>query len=295
MSPDTTATLRPIAFGSRRSKGNETKLQSHLGEGFAGNWAINKCRHMCYGQKFVWVTDCYAIKFILSYSGGNPAVLRLQMRLMGWDMDAIHWPDKDLVDTDYWLHLDANLCHYPLLQQYQRLTYALKRDHPLPTALPIDTRNMPYFRGPGIRDIPTIASLPQDTTLDIHLSIIPPRFDRDSHFTKQPHDATAGCYYAEITCVSHLLSAFRWAIYSFNSGHFFSSVAACQLSFEVYYTCNPFVAGRTLFHDIRKCAHIFPTGAEFFHHVRADGDRTHLHGYLIHIHRFQATDPTSRF
>lgn len=61
------AVLCPIAFGSRGARNNESKLHSHLGEGFAGDWAINKCRHMCLGQRFVWVTDCYAIKFILTY------------------------------------------------------------------------------------------------------------------------------------------------------------------------------------------------------------------------------------
>ena len=34
MRPGSTAILRPVAFGSRRSKGNETKLHSHLREGF---------------------------------------------------------------------------------------------------------------------------------------------------------------------------------------------------------------------------------------------------------------------
>ena len=47
---DSKASLHPVAFGSRRTRGNETKLHSHLGEGFAGDWAINKCRHMCFGK-----------------------------------------------------------------------------------------------------------------------------------------------------------------------------------------------------------------------------------------------------
>ena len=59
------ATLRPICFGARRSCGNEVRLHSHLGKGFSRDYAINKCRHYIFGQRFVWVTDCYAIKFIL--------------------------------------------------------------------------------------------------------------------------------------------------------------------------------------------------------------------------------------
>ena len=76
------AILRPVCFGDRKTRGNEARLHSHLGEGFSGNWGINKCRQYLYAQRFVWVTDCYAIKFILSYEGSNPAVLCLQMRLM---------------------------------------------------------------------------------------------------------------------------------------------------------------------------------------------------------------------
>jgi hypothetical protein len=82
MTKEAKGVLQPMAFGSRCCRRNETRLHSHLGEGFAGDWAINKNRHMLFGTWFVWVTDCYAICFILSYDGNNPAILRLQMRLM---------------------------------------------------------------------------------------------------------------------------------------------------------------------------------------------------------------------
>jgi hypothetical protein len=66
MTKDAKGVLRPVVFGSRRCRGNEVRLHSHLGEGFAGDWAINKNRHMLFGTRFVWVTDCYAIQFIHS-------------------------------------------------------------------------------------------------------------------------------------------------------------------------------------------------------------------------------------
>ena len=90
MTKGSNLTLRCVAFGSRRTKGNETRLHSHLGERFAGDWAINKCRHVTWGSRFTWATDCYGICFILTYDGTNPAVLRLQMRLMCWSMDLEH-------------------------------------------------------------------------------------------------------------------------------------------------------------------------------------------------------------
>jgi hypothetical protein len=70
--------------------------------GFAGDWAINKNRHMLFGIHFVWVMDCYAVCFILSYDGNNPAILWLQMQLMCWDIDIIHQKDMHLANADYW-------------------------------------------------------------------------------------------------------------------------------------------------------------------------------------------------
>jgi hypothetical protein len=90
MAASSAAVLIPVVFGAWRSRGNKVCLHSHLGEGFAGDWAINKCRHMLFGQQFVWATDCYTIKFILSYDGINPAILCLQMQLMCWDVDIVH-------------------------------------------------------------------------------------------------------------------------------------------------------------------------------------------------------------
>jgi len=83
MTKDSSAVLRPVAFGGRHCWGNEIRLHlhSHLGECFAGDWAINKNRHYLFGTWFVWVTDCYAIRFILSYDGNNPGIFWLQMQL----------------------------------------------------------------------------------------------------------------------------------------------------------------------------------------------------------------------
>jgi hypothetical protein len=101
MTKDSVAVLHPVAFGAGRCRRNEVRLHSHLGEGFSGDWAMNKCRHMLFGQRFVWTTDCFAIKFILSYDGANPAILRLQMRLMCWDVNIAHQNDHYIADADY--------------------------------------------------------------------------------------------------------------------------------------------------------------------------------------------------
>ena len=71
------------------------------------------------------MTGCYPIKFIFSYEGGNPAILRLQMRPMCWDVDIVHWPDTEFVDTDYWSHLGVYLNFEPLYRKYIQLTHHL--------------------------------------------------------------------------------------------------------------------------------------------------------------------------
>ena len=72
---------------------------------------------MLFGTRFVWVADCYAIRFILSYDGNNPAVLRLQMRLMCWDMDIVHRNDIYLAGADYWSRLGEDICYDPLFDR----------------------------------------------------------------------------------------------------------------------------------------------------------------------------------
>jgi hypothetical protein len=58
MTKGSTATLRPICFGARKTRGNEVRLHPHLGEGFSGDYAIKKCRQYVFGQLFVLVTAC---------------------------------------------------------------------------------------------------------------------------------------------------------------------------------------------------------------------------------------------
>ncbi len=75
MTKDLLAVLYPICFGAWKCCSNKAQLHSHLGKCFTGDYGINKNRHYVFSQCFVWVTDCHAVKFLLSYKGGNPAIL----------------------------------------------------------------------------------------------------------------------------------------------------------------------------------------------------------------------------
>jgi hypothetical protein len=125
MTKESKAILHPVCFGARCTRGNEIRLHSHLGEGFSGVYAINKCQSYVFGQHFVWVTDCYAIKFILSYEGGNPAILRLQMRLMCWDVDIVHCPDSELINANYWSRLGTVRRYLMVLRRVPEFKYEI--------------------------------------------------------------------------------------------------------------------------------------------------------------------------
>jgi hypothetical protein len=203
MTKSSSAVLHPVCFGARRSHGNKVRLHFHLGKGFASDYAINKCHHMGFGQRFVWVANRYAIKFILSCKGGNSAILHLQMRLMCWDVDIVHPLDTKLVDTDYWLHLGVDLEFDPLLHGY--LAYALQHcnSNPPPTNLPMRPENMPYYHGPRIQK-PTGTTVPanmlhiQSLITDIvssnghghtHLLNVPIQFDEFDGASPKPKQA----------------------------------------------------------------------------------------------------------
>ena len=154
MMPDAKCRLRPVCFGSRKCRGKESKLHSHLGEGFCGDWAINKNRARLYGRRFTWITDCHALRFIMTYDGPNPVLLRLQMRFMMWSMDIIHRIAKWLTDADYFSRCGTDLCFDPLYSNYLRFTIELRKLYP-PVSGPMQAANMPGFRGPRVHDPPT--------------------------------------------------------------------------------------------------------------------------------------------
>jgi hypothetical protein len=65
MTKDLATVLHPVCFGEQCSRGNEVRLHLYLGEMFTSHFAMNKCRHMLFGQRFFWITDCFAAKFVL--------------------------------------------------------------------------------------------------------------------------------------------------------------------------------------------------------------------------------------
>jgi hypothetical protein len=238
MSNKSLATLHLICFGDQKCRGNKVWLHSHLGECFAGDYAINKIQHYVFGQRFVWVMDCYAIKFLLSYEGGNPAILCLQMRLMCWDVDIIHRLDSQLVNADYWSCLGADIDFNPLFCDYFDYTMKLRKSHPAPMDLPMHAENMPYYCGPRVQPVTKTSDVAnalhiQSLLTDIvilscngptFLSIIPIQF---GHAAAPSRRSTAPpCTLLNLKFASYAFQvmSFCWAIYQFSNGHFSSMI-----------------------------------------------------------------------
>jgi hypothetical protein len=229
-----------------------------LSKALAGVVAINKCRHMCFGQRFVWVTDCYALKFILSYNGWNPSNLHLQMQFMCWDMIIEHRNNACLTNADYFSRLGADLCFNPLLKEYVQQAHTLRCCSPAPTDMPIAPKFQPYFRGPcisspksqppplGLAMHAKVATIPATTGLQ-HLQNWPVSF-RCSPQSWDAGDAARCCLYnSKLTRAASMLAHFDWAVYGFNSGHFLLTIKEHGYPFHVVLACDPFVNGRALF------------------------------------------------
>ncbi len=239
MTKDSTALLHPVAFGCRRMCGNKQRLHSHLGEVFSGDYAIIKCCHMAFGKRFVWVTACYALKFILSYDGRNPAILHLQMHFMCWDMIIKHRNNLCLTNANYFSQLGADLCFDPLLKDYVHQIQSIKCWSPSPTELPIAPEHQPYFRGPRLNLLHK--ALAQESIQR------PPTKDGTAALMAAGSNTSArSLYNSDLTRAAGMLTHFDWAVYDFNSGHFGSTIRKRGLPFRVVLACNPFIHRRAL-------------------------------------------------
>ena len=185
------------------------------------------------------MTDCYAVKFILSYDGSNPVILRLQMRLMCWDVDIIHRANEFLVDADYWSQLNANICYDPTFRKYLRFVSSFCASHPPPTDLPMQPANMPYYWGPCIRHPANLGEPTVDDAANTLLTTIVTQ-DRISqpclanypiqfgNFPSHNDTSIHPMYNSEFPALAFHVAHFKWAMYLFNSGHFVSMINMCK-------------------------------------------------------------------
>ncbi len=102
-------------------------------------------------------------------------------------------------------------------------------------------------------------------------------------------------YNWEFPVFAYPASCFTCTVYSFNSGHFASTILRSNLPFKILLACNPYAYGCAIFEEFTKCPCILPSAAALLDHIRGSGDNGFIDGYLIHSHHYQTSEPTSAF
>jgi hypothetical protein len=137
--------LRPIAFGSRKTIGNEEHFHSHPGECLAATWSCIKNRHFLWGRPFTVMTDCAAINWLMSYKGNNHAVVRLQMELLSYWFTITVRPGRMLEDANFFSRLGEDTHIDPLLKDYLSFGRQLYVDNPVDKG-DVTEKNLPGRR-----------------------------------------------------------------------------------------------------------------------------------------------------
>jgi hypothetical protein len=88
---------------------------------------------------------------------------------------------------------------------------------------------------------------------------------------------------------------FNWAIYSFSNGHFSSTIQPRHLPFHISLACDTSKAGRSLFAEFMPDAKVFSSGNNFLQHIRASGETSFIHNYLINSYPFLTSKVTTLF
>jgi hypothetical protein len=216
-----------------------------------------------------------------------------------------HRNDLCLTDTDYFSLLSADLCFDPLLKEYLQQVNVIHHYSPAPLELPIAPMNQSYFRGERLNmpcKLEHYPSVPQPSALAAtittglqHLSNWPVTFGLATPANTICNVAPCCLYNLDILRTASMLAHFDWAIYSFNSKHFLSTIRKHGLPFKVVLACNPFINGCTLFHELSECKLIVNSAQEMLDHIWGSGIISKVAGYIIHSHRCTSTEPTSHF
>ena len=106
----------------RKCVGTEKHLHSYPGEAVGAVWGITKNRHYLWGRQFTLITDHAALIWLMSYTGQNHAVRRLQLEMHGYDFTIVHRPERMLKDANYLSRVGEDGVMDPLLSSYEDIT-----------------------------------------------------------------------------------------------------------------------------------------------------------------------------
>ena len=128
----------------------------------------------------------------------------------------------------------------PTLARVRQSSHWIEKKYPAPERLPMQPQHMTHYRGPQIKGSKVQDDKPVDTSaMEIiktmhtnqmlgphHLSIFPVHFERynDDERSKNLDNNAKEPYHSPILVAASRVTRFNWAVYSFNSGHFISTM-----------------------------------------------------------------------
>jgi hypothetical protein len=104
-----------------------------------------------------------------------------------------------------------------------------------------------------------------------------------------------GAIQLEFPTYAYFTTYFLWTLYSFNSGHFVSTIKQQNLLFSIEVACDPCALGCALFHEVAKCSTVLSSAWSLLDHIWASGKTTPINSYLNHSHHYQFCKPATRF
>jgi hypothetical protein len=179
--------------------------------------------------------------------------------------------------------------------------------------------NMPGYRGPRVRHLASedtvsqaTVSLLAESVNDPHIApIIDSIFLGDSggmhhclnvvpiffeYVSPEKVTASPKCMHGHQICaVAREAITFTWAMYGFNSGHFFSNLESRNIPFVVVLAADTRPCGRALLKQFARCPTIAVSSDDLLQTIKASPVTSTVHGYFVHSHRFLLSSTQSKF
>ena len=100
-------------------------------------------------------------------------------------------------------------------------------------------------------------------------------------------------YNHDITVYASEVIFYSFSVYGFNSGHFTSTYVAAP--FKVAVAADTRQYGRALFKQITGCPVILDSADDLLRCINASSNKSIIHGYFIHSHRFLKHETEQKF
>ena len=284
--------LLPVAFGSRKTKGNEVHFHSHPGESLAASWGTTKNRHFLWGRPFTLITDCRALIWLMDYKGHNHAVRRLQLEMLGYTFTIANRTGAMLKDANYFSRLGEDIHVDPLLKDYLAIARQAYVNNP-PSAEPLGEHNMPGRKSKRqkINEYPigelnlanvewshdSIDVTPTSNKIARQCSNIPVRICQTQSIQQQSKK-----HFSYITETAVRRSTFKWALSQPGHGHFIEASNSSSIKFEPVIVCDTDQNCRNTMQTRYSSPFIF----ESLHKMASfceNQEMPYIQGYYIHL------------